>query len=491
MKINILILNKWYKTFILIFSIFVLVSCEKYLDVNTDPDSPNADQVNEKLLLPGIEGVVSFNIVGGYPARYPNYWIGQLSSSAEAPTAETFNIFPADVDNTWTYDIYTNSLKNSILLNKKAENSKNYYYLGISKVLSAQILAITTDLWGSIPWSEAFHYPSILKPKFDTQESIYSEVFRLLNEGISDLKNKTAQSIYPGNDDLLYGGDIDKWIKYAYSIKARYALRLTYAPGKSGTAQADTALNAITNAFKSNSDDADFAYYSITNNENPWYQWGIKWTPVYVNSFMLNLMNNLKDPRIYSYFSKTENDNLFIGHRNGTLIDVPGSVSIVVGTSKAGSDKLNFIQKNSPLSWMTFAELKFIEAEAYAWKSNYTKASDALKVAVKANMSKIGVPIDSINNFVLRLGDLPNNFEAAQKIIIEQKYIANFLSLENWNDYRRTGYPRVSASDIDNPTHENIPLRFMYSSDVRLNNSENMPVVDWLKDRLWWDAKNK
>jgi hypothetical protein len=74
-------------------------------------------------------------------------------------------------------------------------------------------------------------------------------------------------------------------------------------------------------------------------------------------------------------------------------------------------------------------------------------------------------------------------------MIIEEKYILNFLSTEVWNDYRRTGYPPLSAADIDNPTYNNIPLRFMYAADVKQNNPQNEPEVNWLTDPVWWDKK--
>lgn len=491
MKIHILFRFKYPNLIVILLMSLTVVACNNFLDVNTDPDSPSESAVSENVLLPGIEGAISFNLVGGYPARYPNYWIGQLSSSADAPTAETFNIFPADVNNTWTYDIYTNSLKNDILLMNLAEQNKNYQYLGISKVLAAQILAVTTDLWGDIPWTEAFKFPDITKPKFDSQQSIYKEIFRLINEGIADLQNTTSQKRTPRSDDLLYQGQKNSWIKFAYTLKARYSLRLTYAPGTTGVAQADSALNALSEGFGSNADDADFQYYNKTGNENPWYQWGIKWTTAYANTFMLNLMNKNADPRIKLYLSPAENDGSYVGHRNGNAINPAGSVSVVVGTDKNGNDLLNYITQESPLSWITFAEAEFIAAEAYAWKSDYVNAKKALDAAITANLSKNGFPSDTISAFLSRLGALPTSFEAAQQMIIEQKYIADFLSLENWNDYRRTGYPGVSASDTDNPSHTNIPLRFMYSSDVLLDNAENMPTVDWLKDRLWWDGKNK
>lgn len=477
---------------LIVFTSFWFTSCEAFLDVNTNPNSPNEAVVTEKVLLPGIEGIVSYNLVGGYPARYPNYWLGQLSSDREAPSIETFAFTSADVSNTWVYDIYSGALKNDLLLMKKAEANKNYHYLGISQVLAAYILAYTTDLWGDIPWSEAFRYPAITKPRFDKQEFIYTEIFRILDEGIDNLNNPVSQSLYPANDDLLYNGDIGKWIRLANTLKARYAMRLSYAPGKSGAVQADIALASLADGFRDNADEASFQYFALPGKENPWYQFGVKWNSVYANDFLLNMMKKHADPRISIYFLPAEVTDTIVGHRNGNLIPAPGSVSLVVGNGINGNTLYTpLTQSDASLVWVSFAEAKFIEAEAWLWKSNYAKAETSMKEAITANMTKLGIPSSAITGYLSGLDDFPISFEAAQKLIVEQKYMANFLSAENWNDYRRTGYPAITAGDTDHPKYSNIPLRFMYPSDVLLNNAANVPSIDWAKERIWWDGKAK
>ncbi len=485
---------QWRSSFIILIVFISLgfTSCEAFLDVNTNPDSPNETEVTEKVLLPGIEGIVSYNLVGGYPARYPNYWLGQLSSNREAPCVETFAITSADVSNTWAYDIYSGALKNDVLLMKKAQTNKNYHYLGISQVLAAYILAYTTDLWGDIPWSEAFRFAEITKPRFDKQEFIYTEIFRLLDDGIDNLNVPVSQQLYPGKDDLLFNGNIGKWVRLANTLKARYAMRLSYAPGKSGAAQADIALASLANAFRDNTDEASFQYFALPGKENPWYQFGVKWNSVYANDFLLNMMKKHADPRISIYFLHAEMTDTIAGHRNGNLIPSPGRVSLVVGNGINGNTFYTpLTQSDASLVWVSFAEAKFVEAEAWLWKSNYAKAETSMKEAITANMTKLGIPSSEITGYLSGLDDFPFSFEAAQKLIIEQKYIANFLSAENWNDYRRTGYPSVSADDTDNPEYGNLPLRFMYPQDVLLNNAANMPETDWLIDRLWWDRKRK
>ena len=71
-----MIMNTIYKTAFLLALLVSLSGCSNWLDINKDPDSPTEDVIIESVLLPGIETSVSFELAGGYPARYPNAWVG-------------------------------------------------------------------------------------------------------------------------------------------------------------------------------------------------------------------------------------------------------------------------------------------------------------------------------------------------------------------------------------------------------------------------------
>jgi len=463
------------------------VSCEDWLEKGYEnPDAPPNNALTENVYLPGVLGSVTYELTGGMPARESNYWLGQIAENAAPPTTATFNMDESDVNNTWTYNVYTGALKNNVIMTNKAKENGNFYYQGIGNVITAYILGVTSDLWGDIPWSQAFKPLEYPKPVFDTQAAIYTEIMALLTEADQLFAKETDGQIRrPGADDLLYGGNIASWRKLSNTLKARFAIHLTYAPGKTGTAQADIALAALANGFATNNDDADFEYFDESGSESPWNQWHLKWTRMYANEFIYELMDGKSDPRIADYFDTNEAGE-YVPHRNGNDIQ---------GETYAG-ELISFINENFraadlPISWITYAEAKFIAAEAYLWKGQTAQAQAAFADAIRANMTKVGIATTDINAYITALGNLPANFEAAQRMIIEEKYVANFLSLENWNDYRRTGYPLVSAANTDSPTHPNIPLRWMYPSDVRLSNAANMPDVDWLTDRLWWDAKSK
>jgi len=463
---------------------FIFTSCEDWLDINTDPNSPSEAEMTESIYLPGILAQVAFELTGGFPARYPSYWMLQVGRDAPAPDFATYDIDESDVNNTWTYTVYTAALKNSVKMTDLAENNGNFHYAGLGKVISAYIVSITTDCWGDIPLTQAFQPETYPFPAFDSQESIYNAVFGMLDAAIADLNRPSeGQNARPGAEDYLFGGDIALWIKFAYTLKARYAMRLTYAPGKTGSAQADIVLASLANGLTSNDENPGVAFSAETGSEAPWNQWLVKWEAVniWANEFMINMMNSKNDPRRSIYFAPTITGD-YVGHRTGNilLVEKYDSTSYLSETITAADQSVYLI---------TFEEAKALEAEAYLWKGQHDNAQVALREAINANMLRLGIDQSDIDAYVAGMGDLPADFEAAQKMIIEEKYVLNFLSTEVWNDYRRTGYPVLSAADIDNPTYNTIPLRFMYPADVKQNNSLNEPDVNWLSDPLWWDNK--
>ena len=468
----------------ILFSLLIFGACEDWLAINTDPNSPADNEMTENVYLPGIEAQVAYELAGGFPARYPNYWMLQVGRDAAAPDFATYNIDESDVNNTWTYTVYTSALKNAVKLSNLAESNENYYYAGIAKVISAYILAITTDCYGDIPWTQAFQPQEYPFPAFDSQESIYTSVQGLLDDAITNFNApEDGQSLKPGGEDYIYGGDVSLWMKFAYTLKARYAMRLTYAPGKTGSGQADIALAALANGLSANDENPGVTFSNSSGGEAPWYQWHIKWEPVAVwsNEYMVNLMNSKDDPRRAVYFTETITGD-YVGHRTGTMIptDSYDSVSQI-------SDYI--LAADQTVYWTSYDEAKMLESEAYLWKNQPTEAKTSLDDAITANMQRLGVSQSDIDTYITGIGSLPSDFEQAQQMILEEKYVSDFLSTEVWSDQRRTGYPAISSADIDNPTYSNIPLRFMYPADVEQNNSKNEPHIDWLSDPVWWDNK--
>lgn len=461
----------------------VFTSCEDFLDVNEDPDSPTSSEITEATTLPGILGRWAYN---GISARTIDamYMTLQWVRVGAEPTGVWGNyLTPSNAGGPW--GLYTAVQKHAVKLYDMAEANGNTHYKGIAEVIMAWGWATLTDHYGPVPMNEAFRFPEITDPVFDDQETVYNEVFRLLDDAIINLGNTAAQNLPVSNDDFVYEGDMDKWLKLAYSLKARYAMRLSYAPGTSPEAQADIVLAALANGMSSNADDALFPHFSGTGSQSGFYEHGPNWTDVQrltPSVFLVDTMNNTDDPRRAVYFDVEETGN-YQGWVSGTYIqgdDYPSFVSN------------DYCGPTYPETFMNYVECKMLEAEAYVLKSDFVNAEDAWEEAVTADMEALGISQANIDAYIDQF-TFPSDLEEAQSFIITQKYVANFITnFEILFDFVRTGYPDLPflTNNLGAASGETTPRRWPYPTNENERNA-NCPdnTFNPLTTKVWWDNK--
>ncbi len=225
-------------------------------------------------------------------------WTQQLAYNQPAPDWDTYKVLQTDVDNTWTYDLYVGIMNNLKILDAQSSAEGNNHYTAIARILLAYNLGVTTDFWGDIPYSQAFQGTANLKPTYDSQQSIYTEIQNLLDQGIQLCDQSSNTS--PGGDDLIYSGDMTRWKKFAYHLKARFHMHLTKAPGFNAATQANLALTALTNGFASPGDDATLFFFDRPGGQNPWAQFidPSVWGSIVMSSTFVDSLTAHADPRI-------------------------------------------------------------------------------------------------------------------------------------------------------------------------------------------------
>ncbi len=458
---------------ILACTVFAVAGCKKFLDINRDPNHPLT--VSESLILTPVEVTISTNIVGGYNGTVAAYWMQQLSVNQPSPQTENYRILPADVDNTWSFYLYPNVFENLSNMMSEAQAKGHNQYVAIGKTLYAFNLAITTDLWNEVPSSEALQITTNKAPKYDSQESIYNQIQSMLDSAIY-YTDQPASEIAPSSDDLIYNGDMTKWKKFAYMLKARFYLRLTKAPGHTATAQADSALAALQKGFGSNDDNATVPYSGSAQAESPWYQNTLPGAGgvVMAKSFVDSLITR-KDPRLPVLATKGSNGN-YIGRASGSDAAPDPAAYSAVNTFYAGAA--------APLFLATYSEQLFIQAEAVFITQGAAAAEPIYKAAIASHMSLLGISSAAQNAYV-NSRPLLTASNALQQII-DEKYVADFLSIETYNDWRRTGYPVLALAQ--NPYVNYIPRRWPYSSTEILTNPQPQQSAS-TADRVWWDTK--
>ena len=442
-----------------------LSSCD-FGDTNVPPDQP-AD-VSLSALLPNAETTMAFN-VGGEFVRFGGLLTQHFAgTNAQQIDNARYLIREADVDGMWQ-NMYENAMNPLNIIIKKATEQNAPHYRGMAKVLMAVALGTLTDAFGDIPYSEALKADQgITQPKYDGQQALYGAIHTLLNEAVTDLGAASSPGGSPKGDDVIFKGDRSLWIKAAKSLHARYYLQTAKVNANAYT-EALTALNAG-GVITSNAEDFVMNFGTAPNEPNPQYQFQQDRNgniDIKSGVYFLDLMLNLSDPRIPS------------------LVKFNGSYFL--------SSDSYYTSINSPVVFIDYAELKFIEAEALLMSgAPIINVEAALAAGITASITKItGSNNASYVSTNSALIGLANNSARLEKII-EQKYIAMYShGIVPWSDYRRTGFPTLTpAANGSNAFNSNgqIPRRFPYPQTERLNNLANIPTTTPnLQARFWWD----
>ncbi len=464
------------KKIILSISLILLVlsqGCKKFTD--GDKISPNApSEVTAPLLLTNCEVALFASYSGGL-SRVTSMLTQQSSGfTDQAFIYEKYGMVEGDFDTEWQ-TIYASGLINTKKLIEKA-GAANPHYAAIGKILQVLMIGAATDLWGDIPYSQALKgedgTEASRKPAYDRQEVVLNAIQATLDEAIAQLKS-TSNVITPDADDFIFNGKADKWLKTAWMLKARYALRLSKR--NSADAYAKT-LSALTNAGTiTSADDCNMMFGTNANEYNQWYAFTRVDRKGYIRmgAKLVNMMNAMSDPRL-PFYCKANDTTAYIGGPAGEAETITyGKYVSTIGDYYSSPD--------SKLPLITFVEAKFMEAEAKL-STDKAGAATAYNDAVIEHIVKVTGAAPNAAYI------LANASETGATITLEkimnQKYIAMFTQLEVYSDWRRTGFPTLTKAT---GATKNIPRRMVNVLEERQYNS-NATIVSDVSVPVWWDA---
>lgn len=462
------------------------VGCENFLDVNENPNAPENARVDVR--FPAVVAGVVHSVYNGDPPLWGVEWVKQTSYNGDTryyDDLQHYEVHDGTPNEWWNY-YYSDILSETKLIMEQTDPETDAAYHGISKFLHAWTWALTTDLWGPIPFTEALN-PAVPTPPYDGQRTVYDAVDQWFEEAIADMKNPAAMRV-PGAGDLLFAGDMDRWVKLARVVQARHHLRLSSAPSEDEQARAQAALDALQEGFTSNADDADFEYPGEQGARNPLYLFQEASHLFKASEFMVQLLEGRNDPRLPimvmpALADLEAGDTVYRGHRNGAE-GAPDSTISRVGEF--------FTDAAATLNVASYADAKFTEAEARLIVSGADAADAPYRAGIRANMEKLGVAEADIAAYLAARPSLSSVADPLEEIITE-KYIANYLKIEPWNDWRRTGYPQIEP--VDGAVIDGIPVRIRTPAGELANNSENVLATGvptgldgmlWESDAVWW-----
>lgn len=477
------------KIYLLMLAVVISTSgCEKYLDVNTNPNAPQEVSAN-LYLAPMLHWMVtSPQYDGRFIGRYTQNWY--LPSTA-ITTWDRMGYDPTSDNGAQQFrDVYWSMGQNLVDMTNKAKAEERWDLLGVAQILKAWGFQVLTDMHGEIIVKEAFDQTKFTF-NYDDQEYAYKEVQKLLNEAIVNLQRTdgAVNSAYLGKTDKIYNGDRTKWLKLAYGL---LALNLNHYSNKASYKPADV-IAAVDKSFASNADDALLTYPNTQNDDiNFWGRSRDNITNYRQTNFILNLMNGTQfggvdDPRKTRMLAASPDgqyrglDINTINFGALTTTQRPNNFHGYAGTGGLKLPGTYIFDDKAKMPLMTYSQLQFIKAEAA-----YRMGDKAL--ALTAYKNGISAHIDFVNARNLDNGQLPTQITAAEKAaflaspaivpataagltlshIMSQKYIAQWGwgHNETWMDLRRYNY-----TDIDPASGKQVFMGFAPPTNLYADNN--------------------
>lgn len=462
------------------------VSCNTDLDINSDPDILDPNNAPLSAQLPaGIVGIVGSEgagmaIFGGF---WSQYWT-QSNAANQFKDIDNYSAGTADYNFIWNgmFD----GLGDIRNVKRRALAEGNWKYYLIATTLEVQASQVLTDMYGSIPYKEANNV-LILEPKFNTGEEVYTFMIEDLNDALSrDLSASSGSN--PAGDDFLFGGDMDKWTKFANTLKLKVYMR------QSNSSRAAIASAGITQMINDGVEflDEDAAMTQFTDaidQSNPLYEFVIR---------RLNVATNLRmSTTLSSYLVNNSDPRKSAFYNSGNALN-QGDYNNTVGAGTIATVKLS---ATTPVLLMSKEESLFLQAEAMIRYNGGTGAKALYDAAVSANFARHG---SSAAAFLTGAYAFPDSGTFDQKLeaIMTQKWVAGFPGngFEAFFDTNRTGYPRTStvpqsnisyipgqlAYAVNGSTGGSFPKRIVYPLSER-NANPNTPTLVPITTPIWWD----
>ena len=468
-------------------ALFSSTACSDFLDINETPNNP-ITATPDVLLPTALAGSAFAN--ANELNRFGSTIVSVTAGAGNAPAAyDIYNLDGANFGNQWRFEIFNGALITYDALIESADLVNSSSYKGIAKIMKAYTFALTTDVWGDIPYSEALRGSEITQPRLDAQQNIYlggdgiQSLFDLVREGLADLS--VASNINPGVDDLVYRGNIENWRRAGNSL----LLKLANTISRVNPDAAREVINQVisgNNYIVANNQNLNVRFGTSVGSRSPIYEW--TYVSLFQNDMMIStrfvdLLKSKNDPRLDLFVTKPTGEFVTIDNGfRGTLPQPQSSWSrfspYVTGASGEG-----------PVRLITNAQTLFILAESALTLGTSGNAQDYFQAGIKASMADAGLTAAQIDAYfasnaseVTLDGSQSENLEK----IITQKYIALYGNgLEQWNDFRRTGFPALqdhqNAVGIDGTR----PVRAQYINEEVARNPNFVVVLPNV--RVWWD----
>lgn len=361
----------------------------------------------------------------------------------------------------------------------EAERDNRIAAIDICKVFGFSALV---DAFGPIPYSEALN-EEILQPKYDDDEEVYNNLIALLDQAIGMID--VSADGFPAGQDLLYGGDMEGWLKFANSLKLRMAVTISDVnAGKAGNMVAEAIAGGV---FEDNSDNAFITYLDAFPNTHPVHEDLVQSgrDDFVVANTLVDKLNALNDPRI-EVFAQPKDDGTYQG-------GVYGTNNTFALLSHVGEP---FYQPDLEGILMDYAEVEFLLAEADERGFNVPgTAAEHYEAGITASMEYWGIDPADIDDYLAQpeVAYATAAGDWKQKIGTQHWIALYNRGFEGWTVWRRLDFTGFNTPPL--LSYEDIPERFIYPIEEATLNKSNLEEgvqmlggPDDANTQVFWDV---
>lgn len=491
------------KKYLILSLSLALVSCSDYLDINESPNSPTIDKITPNLALAAAQSQ-TYRMISGDNQNFEtsirsesanqfgnimmNSWAGNVRNTTNPYSSEYRSIMTSSFYNSiWDYG-YRNIANFQNIIDFDSNDYDNHK--AIAMILKTFYMQTIVDLYGDCPYSEAFKGQDNIYPSYDDDKAIYRSLYDQLDSALALIASANSSDAVVGGEDVMLGGNMTSWIRFANSIKLRLLVR------QSSLTDSDSVTyiqNKLTDLIAAN----NFIVSSVTlnpgysagnaNQQNPFYgAYGYDISGnatsnrnlIVASKHAATKLNTPVDPRRAKLFTLVSGS--VVGTEQGEDSSTAPVNSSLLGTAyiptvtATGSAMSSYV--------MTLAEVKFLLAEMavrYPAIMASFNAQTLFNEGIAASFSQLGNTNAEYTTYLAAIdGQAGRGWSASTnkvECILYQKWVAlmHVNAHESWFDYVRTGFPVTPLALTNSGVGK--PNRLLYPASEYITNSQNVP----------------